>query len=102
MIELVVLCALVTWRLTRLWMSDTILDTPRSKIMGFVIRKRRNGKVPDRAFKIHELLTCWWCFTVWVAAPVVAVADLSLSVPAPLLVWFASAGLATLIHINAE
>lgn len=81
MILLVVL-ALACYRVTRFIIDDTLIDRQRDWVF------RRTAGHP----KIHELLDCPYCVSIWVAAGMVAGADLVTSVPLPLLTWLATSG----------
>lgn len=85
---LVAFLSLVTWRVTRFVLNDTLIEELRSKVLGWL------GRAPQSTWrlKLMELLTCPFCFSVWVAAAVTAGWDIYGSVPAPIAVWLAVAG----------
>lgn len=60
----VVVDALAAYRITRLLITDTILDRPRSALRQFALRHQRN--------MLLELIGCPWCLGAYVAAGVVA------------------------------
>jgi hypothetical protein len=56
--ELTIL-ALATYRITRLFTRDTILNT---------LRNRFWERFPPESTKLGYLFTCEWCLSVWVAS----------------------------------
>lgn len=60
---LIVLVVLSTYRLTRLVTADRILQAPRA----WIVR---------RSQRLGYLVTCDWCFSIWVAPGPVAVATI--------------------------
>jgi hypothetical protein len=69
-----VLITLATWRLTRLFLHDTITKFFREQFMDIVkvgrvfqLEKPKFG--PRRT--LADLLSCPWCFSVWAAAMVI-------------------------------
>lgn len=84
---LIVVMSLACYRITRFVVTDTLWDGWRrrlhSKVLGAYPRVWRD--------KIHELLTCPFCLSVWVAAGLVAAVDQYTSVPLPWLTWGAVA-----------
>lgn len=56
--ELTIL-ALATYRITRLFTRDTILNT---------LRNRFWDRFPPESTKLGYLFTCEWCLSVWVAS----------------------------------
>lgn len=56
--------ALASYRLTRLLVSDGIVDRPRDALMERLRRRERH--------KLMELIECPWCTGFWVAIGVVA------------------------------
>lgn len=91
---LLILLSLATWRVTRFAISDNLIHGFR---LWLHYRILGDGKRAWRA-KLHELITCWWCLSVWVAAGVVAVVDQFTIVPLPWLMWLAVAGGAMAVH----
>ena len=57
-LELTVL-GLATYRITRLFTRDTILNAPRNRFW---------DRYPPESSKLGYLLTCEWCLSVWVAS----------------------------------
>lgn len=53
------LAGLATYRLTRLLIADTILNTPRNWFW---------KKFPPESSKLGYLLTCPWCISIWVSS----------------------------------
>jgi hypothetical protein len=85
---LLIVLALATYRATRFVITDTLIDTPRVWLHTVILGKQHR----DWRAKIHELLTCHHCISVWFAAASVALADIWTSVPLPGLMWLAVAG----------
>lgn len=89
MIELFFLTAFLSatvYRIGRFIVLDTLIDEVRDKVYEWL--ELRGTKF---WMKILELLGCPWCITIWVAAAVVAVTDIYISVPLPVFVWLGSA-----------
>lgn len=99
MIELLVLLGLATWRVTRFALYDALIDTPRNRVHAWLLTRRHATAV---TVKIHELITCPWCLSVWVAAVAVAVADGWASIPLPAFMWLAVAAVAVIVHVLVE
>lgn len=76
---LLVLLSLVTYRVTRFLINDTLINRQRIAVENWLLRRRW--------LKIVELISCPWCVSVWIAAGVTFTADLFTSVPMPWLVW---------------
>ena len=55
--------ALAVFRICRLLIEDEILSGPRDRFW---------ARFPPESTKIGYLLTCYWCLSIWVAIPVVA------------------------------
>jgi hypothetical protein len=77
----VALDALASYRLTRLLVSDGIIDRPRGALMERLRRRERH--------KLVELIECPWCTGFWVALGVVAARRLAPSVWDPIARVFA-------------
>lgn len=80
-LSLIAFLSLVSYRVTRFVVIDTIWEDTRRKlhikVLGYQPRRWRD--------KLHELLTCPYCISVWIAAGTVIVADWFASVPLPVL-----------------
>ena len=74
---LIILIGLSTYRVTRLVTADRILQTPRA----WIVRRYR---------RLGYLVTCDWCFSIWVAPGPVALGVLW---PENRLVWAVLIGL---------
>lgn len=85
MLTAIVVLSLVTWRVTRFVLHDTLIEGLRSKTLGWL------GRAPQPLWrlKLMELLTCPYCFSVWVAAGACVAWDIYTSLPAPMFVWLA-------------
>lgn len=77
--SLVVLLAFACHRITRFVIDDKLISEFR---IWLHLRILGDGKSKLRA-KLHELISCYWCLSVWVAGGVVLVADQFTSVPLP-------------------
>lgn len=66
-IPLVVL-SLAAFRLTRVFVIDTIFGGTRNKMHTvFVNRAQKNGKLHLIWEKLYDLTSCTWCFGFWVS-----------------------------------
>ncbi len=70
---LIVLASLIllpfaVYRITRFFIMDTVIDGTRDKIHNWLLRPNDDQEVPLLRFKAHELLSCPYCLSVWVAA----------------------------------
>jgi hypothetical protein len=93
LIEILVLCALVVYRVTRFLIADTLIEGTRTRFGDWLL-----GSEPKVwRDKLYDLTTCPYCLSIWVSAATVAVVDAFMSVPLPVLVWLASAGLAMVV-----
>ena len=86
---LTVLMALVTFRVARFLVDDGLIVEWRISL-----HTRLLSSETAFARKLHELVTCYWCLTIWISAGVVASVDQFTSVPLPWLQWLAVAMLA--------
>lgn len=50
--------ALAVYRIARLLIEDTILETPREKFF---------NRFPPESSKLGYLFTCFWCLSLWLA-----------------------------------
>lgn len=86
MLTILVILSLITYRIARFLILDTLIDTPRIWFHQVLI-----GKPAAWRMKLYELITCPYCLTIWIAAAVVAIADIFYSIPAPIGMWLAAA-----------
>jgi hypothetical protein len=98
------LVTLATWRLTRLFVYDTITKFIREQfadvvkeIDGYVLIKPKRG--PRRT--LYELFNCPWCFGVWAAATVLFFYLLTPLAVYPVL-FLAIAGVASFLQLLAN
>lgn len=88
MIQLAVVFGLVTYRLVRFTIKDTLIASQRIWLLNRIL----GTKPGAMRGKLHEMLQCPHCVSAWIAAGVVAVTDAvtDLSLPPPVLLWVAS------------
>lgn len=84
-LTVIVVLSLVTYRVTRFFLSDSLLEEPRVRFHNWLLAKPGMLRT-----KVYELATCPFCFSVWVAAGATAVADAYTSIPLPVYVWLAA------------
>lgn len=98
MLELLILTGLVTYRVTRFVIDDTLIDTPRAWFHHRLLT-RTHRLFPTKArVKVYELLTCPFCLSVWVAAGTVVVTNMVVSVPLPVWMWLGAAAVALMVR----
>lgn len=86
-LTILVLLALATYRVTRFAIHDTLIDEPRTAVLRWLASKP--GIVRS---KLHDLATCPYCLSVWVAGALTAATAQVATVQLPLLMWLAVAG----------
>lgn len=102
-----IILSYVTYRVTRFTQKDSLLGDLRGWLFPRLLGPPRFTKVdianpvptlPQQVppswwrVKLYELLTCPYCWSVWVAAGAVALADWRISIPLPVFMWVAVAG----------
>ncbi len=92
MLTAIVVLSLVTYRVTRFFLSDSLLEEPRIRLHSWLTAPRGHFRSEPGVMrmKLYELTVCPFCFSVWVAAGATAVADAYTSVPLPVFVWLAA------------
>lgn len=85
-LTVIAVISLITYRVARFLILDTLIDTPRIWFHQVILAKPKPWRM-----KLYELITCPFCLTVWVAAAVTAIGDLTYGFTAPVAVWLASA-----------
>lgn len=92
-LQLTILLSLVAYRATRFAIKDTLIDGIRIRVQNAVL-----GTKPRLwREKLHELISCPYCISWWIAGICVALADWQTSVPLPFFQWAAVAAGAVLI-----
>lgn len=89
---LVLIGALVTWRVTRFIVADDLIEGTRKKVLDFLGPQRPLH--PWRDFwcgKAYTLLTCPWCVSIYVSAGYLALSRWLVvdSIPVPVWTWLA-------------
>lgn len=92
----------VTYRVSRFIKDDTLIAGVRDRFMRWLMPPQDwfgPGGVPQFPKqpalwrrKLHELLTCPYCLSIWVAAGVTVGTDLFYDLPLPLFWWLALSG----------
>jgi FtsH-binding integral membrane protein len=84
---LLIVLSAVTYRVGRFLILDTLIDEPRNRVLSWLEMR------PTRFWsKVHDLLGCPFCITIWIAAGAVAITDIWFaSVPMPVWTWLAVA-----------
>lgn len=86
-LQLTIILSLACYRITRFVVEDTLIAGSRIWLHTVIL-----GKKPRLwREKLQELISCQFCFSVWVAAALVAIADHFGSVPLPFAQWGAVA-----------
>lgn len=102
------LLSLVVARVTRLITEDTILDEPRRWLLDKLWEWRRPANVHQQAWeppylrkKIHYLLTCPWCSSLYVSAGVIGATYLftDASIPFPWF-WWPALAMAAVLYLE--
>jgi hypothetical protein len=91
-LQLIAVCALVVYRVTRFFLKDTLIDEPREWVYEKILSKQAVWRD-----KLYELLDCPYCLSIWFSAATIAVADRYTSVPLPVFAWLATAGLCMVV-----
>jgi hypothetical protein len=103
-----VLTALTVARVTRLVTEDTILDEPRQWLLNRLWNFRRPADVHESSWtprywvgKLHYLLTCPWCSSIWCAAGALGLLYLftDLSIPLPVF-WIPGLSMASVLLLE--
>jgi len=97
LLTFIIIASLITYRITRLAITDTILDTPRIWFHQTII-----GRPGKFRMWFYELITCKYCLSVWIAAAVVAILNIWLPVEVPVAMWPATAAGALIVWKIAE
>lgn len=89
---LIVVLGLVTYRVTRFLIADTLIAQPRRKLLDWIAPQV--GPMPPKwRIKIWELLTCPYCLSIWVAGGAVGLTAIWRDIPMPVWTWLATAGM---------
>jgi hypothetical protein len=86
LVLLIVLSATV-YRISRFIVLDTLIDEARNCVLSWL--ELRTSMFWS---KIHDLLGCPYCITIWISAAAVAITDIWITgVPMPVWTWLAAA-----------
>lgn len=92
-LSLVAVLSFAIYRVTRFLVADSLIREPRGRLLQRLAHaSNREGVRGAVADKLHDLLICPYCISVWVTAATVAATDAFASVPLPLLTGAAAAG----------
>lgn len=102
MIELIVILAFANYIISRVAIVDKIFEGWRSRLLGWIQPTIDwEGKIGLRTIlriKLHEMLTCMYCFPAYPAAAMVFVVDRWYHpIPLPALVWLTTWGITHVI-----
>jgi len=100
MISWVIVLSLVTYRLTRFFVEDSLIDGQRAWLLrkvsgneaGLILRDGPNGPTAKWRAKILYFLECPYCMSVWLCAASTAAAAMASDVMNPFFVWLAASG----------
>lgn len=96
-LSLIVALSLVTYRITRFALDDTLLEEWRWKLQDWLRGGPPGTAGPPPSIlrqKLLSLTDCPYCFSVWVAAGATALTDWRTSVQLPVWTWLATCGAA--------
>lgn len=98
--------SLAAYRLTRLFTKDSLFDNQRKawlkRFPPDTAHARASGKKPSDVSKWGQLVVCPWCIGAWISGLVVAIVSIFVSVPLPLLWWFATSTVVGLIGAKLD
>ncbi|MFK9095470.1 DUF1360 domain-containing protein [Bacillus salipaludis] len=102
--------SLATFRLTRLLVFDKITEFIRNPFFDEIKEENEDGemevyylpkKTGVKKF-FGELLSCYWCSSIWAAALIVALFYLSPAISVPILLILAVAGIASILELVVQ
>lgn len=102
---LILIGALVTWRVTRFIVADDLIEGVRAKVIDFVQPRRPLHKGRDFLFgKAYTLITCPWCVSIYVSAGFLLLSRWLVvdSIPVPVWTWLAVGALSILPYQFAD
>lgn len=117
LLTVLVVLSLGAYRVTRFIVDDGLWKAQREWLLRRILRKwqvdfdgevvpdpqaEADGLIAAWRLKLHELLTCPYCMSVWVSAGMVAVASVTWSVPAPFWTWLGVCGAAIGLYMKIE
>lgn len=95
---ILLILSLTTYRVTRFLLLDTLIESQRVWVYNAVLGKRP-GAIRN---KIHELITCKFCLSIWIAAGAVATTERYVDLHLPVFLWLASAAGSLVVWRMAE
>ena len=102
--------SLASFRLTRLLVFDKIFEFMREPFFDEILEENDDGELEtyylpkDRGVKkfIGEMLSCYWCTGIWTSALIVLLFNFYPAFAAPILLFLAVAGLASMIELFVQ
>lgn len=95
---LILILGLVTYRVARFIVLDTLIDGTRDKVLDTLEKKHGRAGDSKKALlysKLTDLLGCPFCITIWVSAGACLATRIFVgSFPMPVWVWLATAATA--------
>lgn len=85
---LILIMALVTWRVARFIALDSLIEEIRDPVLSWLDRP---GRFTFLRNKVADLLGCPWCLSIWISAAVVFLTRQFCvdSMPMPIWTWLA-------------
>ena len=95
---LILIGAIVTWRVTRFIIADDLVKGTRQRVMAWVNKPREARWKDFLADKAFDLLTCPWCVSIYVSAGYLALTRWIVvdSIPVPVWSWLAISALSVI------
>lgn len=101
LLVLIIILGLVTYRVARFIVLDTLIDGTRDKVIDWLERRQSVALNADKSgllwAKLVDLIGCPFCITIWISAGAVFATRIFVgSFAMPVWVWLATAAFALL------